>query len=53
MRAKRRISGDTVAYLREKNELMQKWKMEEMQLQKRRLKAESKAEEQSKKEHRI
>ncbi|RMX59156.1 hypothetical protein pdam_00024413, partial [Pocillopora damicornis] len=52
-RAKRRISGDTVAYLREKNELMQKWKMEEMQLQKRRLKAESKAEEQSKKEHRI
>ena len=31
-RAKRRRSGsDTVAYLREKNDLMQKWKMEEMQ----------------------
>ena len=46
-RAKRRRSGgDTVAYLREK-----KWKIEEMQLQKRRLEAESKREEQSKKQH--
>ena len=51
-RAKRRRSGgDTVAYLREKNNLMQKWKMEEMQLQKQRLEAESKKEEQSKKQH--
>ena len=51
-RAKRRRSGgDTVAYLREKNDLMQKWKMEEMQLQKQRLEAESKKEEQSKKQH--
>ena len=33
--AKRRRSGsDTVAYLREKNDLVQKWKMEEMQIQK-------------------
>ena len=51
-RAKRRRSGgDTVAYLREKNDLMQKWKMEEMQLQKQWLEAESKKEEQSKKQH--
>ena len=39
-----------MAYLREKNDLMQKWKMEEMQLQKQRLEAESKKEEQSKKQ---
>ena len=51
-RVKHRKSGsDTVAYLREKNDLMQKWKMEEMQLQKQRLEAESKKEEQSKKQH--
>ena len=51
-RAKRRRSGsDTEACLREKNDLMQKWKMEEMQLQKQRLEAESKKEEQSKKQH--
>ena len=51
-RAKRRRSGsDTVAYLREKNDLMQKWKMEEMQLQKQRPEDESKKEEQSKKQH--
>ena len=50
-RAKRRRSGsDTVAYLREKNDLMQKWKMEEMQLRKQRPEAESKKEEQSKKQ---
>ena len=41
----------TLAYLREKNDLMQKWKMEEMQLQKQRLEAESKKEQQSKKQH--
>ena len=46
-----RSGGDTVAYLREKNDLMQKWKMEEMQLQKQRLEAESKKEQQSKKQH--
>ena len=51
-RAKRRRSGsDTVAYLREKNDLMQKWKMKEMQLRKQRPEAESKKEEQSKKQH--
>ena len=46
-----RICSDTVAYLSEKNDLMKKWKIEEMQLQKRRLEAESKMEEQSKKQH--
>ena len=46
-----RIGSDTVAYLSEKNDLMQKWKIEKMQLQKRRLEAESKMEEQSKKQH--
>ena len=42
----RRCGGYTVAYLREKNDLMQKWKMEDMQLQKQRLESESKKEEQ-------
>ena len=51
-RTKRRRSvNDTVAYLREKNDLMQKWKREEMQLQKQQLGAESKKEEQLKKQH--
>ena len=40
-----------MAYLREKNNLVQKWKMEEMQLQKQQLEAESKKKEQSKKQH--
>ena len=46
-----RIGSDMVAYLSEKNDLMKKWKIEEMQLQKRRLEAESKMEEQSEKQH--
>ena len=46
----RRCGGYTVAYLREKNDLMQKWKMEDMQLQKQRLESESKKEEQSRKQ---
>ena len=51
-RGKRRRSGsDMVAYLQGKKDLVQKWKMEEMQLQKQRLEAESKKEEQSKKQH--
>ena len=51
-RTKRRISvNDTVAYLRDKNDLIQKWKREEMQLQKQRLGAKSKKEEQFKKQH--
>ena len=40
-----------MAYWREKNNVVQKWKMEEMQLQKQQLEAESKKEEQSKKQH--
>ena len=40
-----------MAYVREKNDLMQKWKMEEMQVQKQRLETENKREEQSKKQH--
>ena len=47
----RRSVNDTVAYLREKNDLVQKWKREETQLQKQRLGAESKKEEQFKKQH--
>ena len=51
-RTKSRISvNDTVEYLRDKNDLIQKWKREEMQLQKQRLGAESKKEEQFKKQH--
>ena len=51
-RTKRRRSvNDTVAYLREKNDLMQKWKREEMQQQKQQLGAESKKEDQFKKQH--
>ena len=38
---KRRSGGDTVAYLREKNDMVQKWKAEEMELQKQRLEVES------------
>ena len=45
----RRSGSDTVAYLREKKDLVQKWKMEEMQLQKQRLEAEREKKEQSKK----
>ena len=49
-RVKRRRSGsDTVAYLREKKDLVQKWKMEKMQLQEQRLEAESKKEEEQSK----
>ncbi|KAJ7371639.1 hypothetical protein OS493_024318 [Desmophyllum pertusum] len=38
----RRSGVDTIAYLHEKNDLMQKWKMEELQLQKQRVEVESK-----------
>ena len=47
----RRSGGDTVAYLREKNEIVQKWRSEELQLQKQRVEVESKKEQQSKKQH--
>ena len=45
------VEGYTVAYLREKNDLMRKWKMEDLQLQKQLLEAESKKKEQSRKQH--
>ena len=47
----RRSGGDTVAYLHEKKEIVQKWKSEEFQLQKQRVEVESKKEEQSKNQH--
>ena len=47
----RRSGGDTVVYLRDKNHLMQKWKLEEMQLQRQQLEAQSKKEGHSKKQH--
>ena len=37
----RRSGGDTVAYLREKNDMVQKWKAEELELHKQRLEVES------------
>ena len=37
----RRGGGDTVAYLREKNDMVQKWKAEELELRKQRLEVES------------
>ena len=37
----RRSGGDTVAYLREKNDMVQKWKAEELELHKQRLQVES------------
>lgn len=36
----RRSEGDTIAYLREKADLVQKWKEEELQLQKQRVEVE-------------
>ena len=47
----RRSGGDTIAYLREKNALVQKWKEEELQLQKQRVEVEDKREDQSRKQH--
>ena len=38
---KTRSGGDTVAYLREKNDMVQKWKAEELELHKQRLEVES------------
>ena len=37
----RRSGGDTLTYLREKNDMVQKWKAEEMELHKQRLEVES------------
>lgn len=47
----RRSGGDTIAYLREKNALVQKWKEEELQLQKQRVEVEGKRKDQSRKQH--
>ena len=47
----RRSGGDTVAYLGEKNVLVQNWKEEELQLQKPRVEVEGKREDQSRKQH--
>ena len=46
-----RSDGDTVAYLREKNDLIQKWKTEELQPQQQRVEVESEKEDQSTKQH--
>ena len=47
----RRSGGDTIAYLREKNDLIQKWKEEELHLQNQRVEVEDKREDQSRKQH--
>ena len=47
----RRSGGETTAYLREKNDMAQKWKAEELELQKQRLEVESKQQDESRKQH--
>ena len=47
----RRSGGDTIAYLRKKIVLVQKWKEEELQLQKLRVEVECKREDQSRNQH--
>ena len=47
----RRSGGETIAYLREKNDMAQKWKAEELELQKQRLEVESKQQDESRKQH--
>ena len=47
----RRSGSDTIACLREKNVLVQKWKEEELHLQKQRVEVEGKREDQSRKQH--
>ena len=46
-----RSGGDTIAYLREKNDHVQKWKEGELQLQKQRVEVEGKQEDQPRKHH--
>ena len=46
-----RSGGDTCSYLRAKYGLLQKWKEEELQLQKQRVQVEGKREDQSRKQH--
>ena len=47
----RKSGGETMAYLREKNYMAQKWKAEELELQKQRLEVESKQQDESRKQH--
>ena len=47
----RRSGGDTVTYLREKNDMVQKWKAEELKLHQQRLEFESKKQDESQKQH--
>ena len=47
----RRSEGDTIAYLREITDLVQKWKEEEFELQKQRVEVEGKRVHQSRKNH--
>ena len=42
----RRSGGDTITYLREKNDLAQEWKEKELQQQKQRVEVEGKREDQ-------
>lgn len=47
----RRSGGDTVSYLREKNDMVQKWKTEELNLHKQRLEVESRRQDEVQKQH--
>ena len=47
----RKSGGETMEYLREKNDMAQKWKAEELELQKQRLEVESKQQDESRKQH--
>ena len=49
----RRSGGETIAYLREKNDMAQKWKAEELELQKQRLEVESKQQDESQQQNQM
>ena len=50
-KSSRRSGADTIAYLREKNEMAHKWKGEELELQKQRLEVENKRQDELRKQH--
>ena len=50
-KSSRKSGADTIAYLREKNEMAQKWKGEELELQKQRLEVENKRQDELRKQH--
>ena len=50
-KSSRRSGADTIAYLREKNDMAQKWKGEELELQKQRLEVENKRQDELRKQH--